>query len=115
MNHSRIQEKIWLLDDPQMSGADRLEIKRHLESCTSCRESVTHLSAAQKLLFVPDQESDGTFVFKVMERLRESAPSASAASRFRIGFPKWIFPLLGYGFAGLLMFIAIESRQPWAS
>jgi hypothetical protein len=111
MDHEKIQELLWTADDPGMSSQDRLALSEHLKTCTSCRKLQSRQSAFQKAAKRPDASKDSSiFVYKVMERLHEK-PETTAA-KTKIFIPRWLFPTVGYGLVGLLMWVAIIARQP---
>ncbi len=113
MNHELMQEKIWTLDDPELSLQERQEIEQHLTSCSDCAGKIAQLNSLQSRLKDFKLNENPAFTFKVMERLHEKTGGKLSQGSLLGFIPKWILPALGYGFAFFLMWSAIETRQPW--
>ena len=89
MNHEMMKEKLQAFRDQELGEEGKREVLQHLPLCEECREN-----------FVQN-------VMARLERLEEPAPA-----RPRLAFLDWLFPVLGYGFAIALMFVAIAHREP---
>ncbi len=113
MDHEAIKERLLLLNDREWAEGERQEITAHLQSCIECRKTLERWQRIQSVLARSQRLGPSeVFVDGVMSRLaaREAAQEQGTLRR-PWAFPNWLFPALGYGFAFLLMMIAIESRE----
>ncbi|OGW79248.1 MAG: hypothetical protein A3G33_00160 [Omnitrophica bacterium RIFCSPLOWO2_12_FULL_44_17] len=113
MNHQQIREKLTAFHDPELPSEERLEIAKHLESCEDCRGVLNRCEHAAKMfsratLPKPSEK----FVTGVMDRLERLEELTPAVVERPTPFLRWLFPAIGYGFALLLMLIAISNREP---
>ena len=111
VDHESVKETLLAFHDAELPEKERLAIGAHLSSCTECRNTLKRfemISSAFKRSF--PVESSETFVNSVMNRLTnlEEAKTSVVSSWM---LPKWLLPILGYGFAFFLMFIAITYRE----
>ena len=110
MNHLR-EEKILAWHDRELGDEERREAAAHLQVCEDCRQLLKHWEQIHAGLQRKIQlEPSEIFVTGVMDRIAEFEQPEERSVR-RPLFPKWFLPLLGYGFAFVLMFVVIAQRE----
>lgn len=114
MNHKKMQEKILSFDDPETSVQERQEITAHLEHCALCRDLLDRWRGIHTaLVSARPLTSSQHFVEKVMRRLSDLEMEAKRPAPAKPPAIGWLYPVLGYSFALLLMFAAIAHWEPY--
>lgn len=111
MNHENIKEKLLAFYDQELPEIERQEIKGHLVSCQECAETLKRWEAVSRAIGKIKLDSDPDFfVRRVMNKIEDLERPAVPELR-RSFMPKWAMPVLGYGLAFGLMFLAIAYRE----
>ncbi len=115
MDHQTIKEKLPAFRDPELSEEERREIAIHLPLCEECRVILKQWEVIGTLFagVLPPASSE-SFVSGVMSRLTVLEEAKTPAVK-RWPVPDWLLPILGYGFAFFLMFLAITHQESTAS
>lgn len=116
MDHKTIKDNLFSVYDPETGNAERQEILSHCKTCDECRARMIQWDKLRQIFSKSDTlEASPSFVNSVMahlpEKTWEDIPSESRNLFPQIKIPHWLLMPLGYGFAIILMFIAIVSRQ----
>jgi anti-sigma factor RsiW len=102
--------QIYLLDDPETSPDERIEIERHLASCTHCRRSLESFRRARRLLQNPagPMAAPGAerFVNRVLSRVEAGPPRTPGPSR------RWIPISLMAALVAVVAGLALSVRPP---
>ena len=109
MRHNHIQELLFVIDDPELSEAQRREVAEHLRGCVSCKALSGRLEAIG-LAFkkAPAPAASESFVQSVMRALPQAPQPVIGRSRPRL--PWWLLPRIGLGFAAAaLVFLLIRQ------
>ena len=115
MNHEILKEKVPAFRDAELPEEERKEIDQHLPVCGECRGILkkTEVLGATISRVSADDGLSEVFVRQVMTRL--ACLDQPAVAPRRPVFLDWLFPALGYGFAIVLMFVAIAHREPFVT
>ncbi len=110
MNHQNIKDKLLSFRDPELSEEERGEIAAHLPLCEECRGVLSRWETAQTAFGSVSLEPSETFVGGVMNQLAALEEAQTRAGN-RWALADWLLPVLGYGFAFALVFLAITHRE----
>jgi hypothetical protein len=109
MNHDRIKELIFALDDGGLDLRETEEIKNHLHLCIECREMTQGWNRMQPLLqrsrLTPDSSG---FVRRVMARIHDLQDARPAWRTFL----RTAIPVIGFAFAGLCLALGTPLIEP---
>jgi len=92
----------------ELSGAERAEYEKHLESCAACREALDELQVTSKALHtwdVPDPQMNIVFVSEkasLLDRIKESLTSFDFIKRH---------PALSFGYAMAALFLILSAAN----
>ena len=116
MNHENIKEKLLAFYDKELLEAERQELKEHVTSCQECAEILKRWEAASSALSkIKLPEESDFFVRRVMNRIDELERPVVPEPKVS-WIPRWVAPVFGYGFAVILMILAISYREPaWST
>ena len=112
MDHETIKDNLLTFRDAELPSAQRQEIQAHLQACEDCKNILARWDvAAAEFKQTSLLPASGVFVNNVMGRLAALEKEMPSPAPRRWSFVNWLLPLLGYGLAFFLIFLAISARE----
>jgi anti-sigma factor RsiW len=108
MTHEKMKEKLCAYYDRELLADEEQLLRRHLETCSECRDEVDEWRRMDQLLVFPAQADTEEFVAKIMARLPR--PKANTANKWIVDWGWQILALAGAA-ASLLVLIGRQPRE----